>query len=95
MFHFQCCYLGIKKLRETAILGEKKGNKYDTVDTAQSVCTLWEKNLLYLSAGNTAVQPALKNRKRAAKLFKKYLLKKEKKKKKRERELLTSPLLLK
>lgn len=85
-----------KAERDSYFGGEKKGgNKYDTVDTAESLCTLWEKNLLYLSAWNIAVQPALKNRNRAAILFKKYLLKKEKNKKQREREVLTSLLLLK
>lgn len=72
---------GHEEVRETAILEKKKGNKYDTVDTAESVCTLWEKNLLYLSAGNIAVQPSLKKRKRAATFFfKKYLLNKQKRK---------------
>lgn len=51
MFPFECCHLGIKKLRENYFGGKKRGgNKYDTVDTAESLCTLWEKNMLYLSA---------------------------------------------
>lgn len=80
---------GHQKAERDSLFGEGKKKKKAInmiVLIQQSLCALCGgKNLLHLSAGNIAVQPALKNRKRAAILFKTYLLKKEKKKKERER----------
>lgn len=74
---FRMLPFGHQKAERDSYFGKKKSNKYDTVDTAESVCTLGEKNPLHLSAGNIAVQPALKKRKRAVIfLLKKYILKK-------------------
>lgn len=48
MFPFECCHLGIKKLRETAILGEKKKEAINMIlMIQQSLCALCGRKICF------------------------------------------------